>query len=184
MVLRFHSIFSRVRDICALARAHFYFRSHGVRAGPGCRLLTGVRFRSTDSGSAIFGRNVLVDRFADITVKYGSLEIGARSYIGQFSVICARDSITIGTDCLVAEHVTIRDQDHVFGLGLNTPQAGFSTAPVVVGNNVWIGAKATITKGVRIGNNSVVASNSVVTRDVPENTVVAGVPARVLREIA
>jgi acetyltransferase-like isoleucine patch superfamily enzyme len=83
----------------------------------------------------------------------------------------------------IAEHVKIRDQDHVFGLGLKPSQAGFSTAPVFIGDNVWIGAKATITKGVKIGNNCVVGANSVVTCDVPANSVVVGAPARVVRKI-
>ena len=79
--------------------------------------------------------------------------------------------------------MSIRDQDHRFGHGLTTAKAGFTTAPILIGNNVWIGAKATVIKGVTIGDNVVVAANSVVTHDIPSNVVVAGVPARILREI-
>lgn len=64
-----------------------------------------------------------------------------------------------------------------------TARAGFLTAPIVIGNNVWIGAKATVTKGVSIGDNSVIAANAVVTRDIPAGTLAAGVPARVIRRI-
>jgi acetyltransferase-like isoleucine patch superfamily enzyme len=53
----------------------------------------------------------------------------------------------------------------------------------VIGNNVWIGAKATVTKGVTIGDNVVIGANSVVTRDIPPNSVAAGAPARVIRSI-
>ena len=84
---------------------------------------------------------------------------------------------------MIAEHVTVRDQDHNFGAGVETIESGFTTAAIEIGNNVWIGAKATITKGVKIGNNSVVGANSVVTRDVPPDTVVAGSPAIILRKI-
>lgn len=142
-----------------------------------------VRLRATDGGTARLADAVSIDRFADITVKYGYLEIGARSYIGQYSVICARDRIVIGTDSLIAEHVTIRDQDHTFGLGLTTGRAGFTTAPIQIGNNVWIGAKVTVTKGVTIGDNVVIGANSVVTRDIPANSVAVGAPARVIRKI-
>lgn len=142
-----------------------------------------VRLRATDGGSARLERGVAIDRFVDITVKHGRLEIGARSYVGQCSVICARDRIDIGADCLIAEHVTIRDQDHRFGPGLIAAQAGFTTAPVTIGNNVWIGAKSTVTKGVTIGDNVVIGANSVVTRDIPPNSVAAGIPARVIRGI-
>lgn len=142
-----------------------------------------VRLRATDGGIARLADAVSIDRFADITVKYGHLEIGARSYIGQYSVICARDMIVIGADSLIAEHVTIRDHDHSFGLGLTTARAGFTTAPIQIGNNVWIGAKATVTKGVTIGDNVVIGANSVVTRDIPANSVAVGAPARVIRKI-
>lgn len=158
-------------------------KSSGVDVTGRVTIARHVRLRVTDGATARLVDGVAIDRFADITAKHGLLEIGERSYIGQYSVICAREMIRIGTDCLIAEHVTIRDQDHVFGSGLTTAQAGFSTAPVVIGDNVWIGAKATITKGVKIGSNSVVAANSVVTRDIPENTVVAGAPARFVRNI-
>lgn len=142
-----------------------------------------VRLRVTDGGSAVLQDGVSFDRFVDVTVKYGQLEIGARSYIGSGSVICARDQVTIGTDCLIAEYVTIRDQDHRFGPGLLSSQAGFTTAPVKIGNNVWIGAKATVTKGVTIGDNVVIGANSVVARDIPSNCVAVGMPARVIRDI-
>lgn len=142
-----------------------------------------VRLRTTDGGTARLGHLMVIDRFADITVKRGILEIGARSFIGQYSVICARQAITIGADCLIAEHVTIRDQDHCYGSGLTTAQAGFTTSPITIGNNVWIGAKVTITKGVTIGDNSVIGANSVVTRDIPAGSVAFGVPARVIRTI-
>lgn len=143
-----------------------------------------VRLRATDGGTARLGHGVSIDRFADITVKNGRLEIGSNSYIGQHSVICARQAITIGSDCLIAEHVTIRDQDHRFGPGLITARAGFNSAPVMIGNNVWIGAKATVTKGVTIGDNAVIGANSVVNRDIPSNSVAVGIPARVIRRIA
>lgn len=147
------------------------------------KLSRGVRLRATDGARIHLGDGVAIDRFADITAKYGRLEIGARSHIGQFSVICARDAVTIGNDCLIAEHVTIRDQDHRFGADLVTAKAGFITRPVAIGNNVWIGAKATVTKGVTIGDNVVIGANSVVTRDVPANSVAIGAPARVVRTI-
>src|SRR6056300_1411312 len=64
-----------------------------------------VRLRATDGAIAHLAEDVVIDRFADITAKYGLLEIGARCYIGEYSVICARDAFLIGADCLIAEHV-------------------------------------------------------------------------------
>lgn len=140
-----------------------------------------ARFRVTDGGVIVLGAAVSVDRYADITVKRGKMRIGSGTYVGQGSVICSRDSIFIGDNCLIAERVTIRDQDHNFGIGLITSEAGFSTSPICIGDNVWIGANCTITKGVTIGSNSVIAANSVVTKDVPANAVYGGVPAKAIR---
>ncbi len=142
-----------------------------------------VRLRATDGAIARLAEGVVIGRLADITAKYGQLDIGARSYLGPNCVICARESITIGADCLIAEHVTIRDQDHRFGPGAITALAGFETSPVTIGNNVWIGAKTTVTKGVTIGDNAVIGANSVVTHNIPQQSVAVGVPARVIRTI-
>lgn len=153
---------------------------------PGCqsegvvKIARGVRLRITDGGSAKLADGVTLDRFTDVKVKHGKLEIGANTYIGQNSVICVLEAISIGVDCLIAEHVTIRDQDHRFGPGKITAKSGFTVAPVIIGDNVWIGAKCTITKGVTIGSNAVIGANSVVTRDVLPHSVVVGIPARTI----
>jgi len=174
---------ARISPAFGWIRLRLFMQSRSMMFGTGCSIATGVRVRATDGARAIFGSGVSIDRYADITAKFGDLAIGDGTYIGQFAVICAREKITIGPDCLIAEHVTVRDQDHGFGVGLKTITAGFTTAPVEIGQNVWIGAKTTITKGVKIGDNSVVGANSVVTGDVPPNTIVAGAPACVLRAI-
>ena len=139
--------------------------------------------RATDGAKIIFGNHVTIDRFTDLNAKHGFLLIGSRTYVGQFCVICARKDIRIGTDCLIAEHVTIRDQDHIFRGRKPTRASGFVTAPIRIGDNVWLGAKVTVLKGITIGDNSVIGANSVVTRNIPANSVAVGNPARVIRKI-
>ena len=131
-------------------------------------------------GRLFIGRSGKIDRFATLLVRDGELTIGARAHVGIGSVIVCRDSITIGDDALIAEYVTIRDQDHRYGGPQVTARNGFETGPIVIGNNVWIGAKATITQGVTIGDNAVVAAGAVVTRDVPSGAIVGGIPARII----
>lgn len=152
--------------------------------GNDVRLSRLVAIQISDGGRLELGRLSHLDRAVCVTAKFGNLMIGQNAFIGQGTIIVARESITIGDDVLIAEYVTIRDQDHRFGGPEPTARNGFDTAPIVIGNNVWIGAKATITKGVTIGDNSVIGANSVVTSDIPPNVVAAGVPARVIRSIA
>ena len=177
------AILIRLRQTVSRGRLMLLAASDEFEIGRGCSLSSGVRLRATDGGRVSLSDGVVIDRFADITIQHGRLEIGRRSYIGQFSVICARHDIRIGANCLIAEHVTIRDQNHRFGPGLTTAQAGFTTAPITIGNNVWIGAKVTIVKGVTIGEGAVIGANSVVTNDIPANSVAVGIPARVIRKI-
>jgi acetyltransferase-like isoleucine patch superfamily enzyme len=90
-------------------------------------------------------------------------------------IICSQ-SITIGDTCMFGPQVAIRDDDeHYIGNGERT-------APVSIGDNVWVGTRAIILKGVTIGDGAVIAAGSVVAKDVPAHSMVGGVPARVIRE--
>lgn len=149
----------------------------GVQAATGVRAGVGAAFAVTDGGWCRLDPNVQISRHATITVKYGQLTVGPGTFIGIGAVITARERIEIGAGCQIAEYVSIRDQDHVVNAdGVSATQ--FSTAPIVIGRNVWIGAKATITKGVKIGDGAVIGAGAVVTRDVPAGKTVVGVPAR------
>ena len=114
----------------------------------------------------------------------GNLKIGDRVSINEYSRVVAFESISIGNNVTIAKFVTIVDHDHTFltsGEGLIMD--GYSTDPIVIGDNVLIGDKVTILKGVSIGMNVVIASNAVVAGDVPDNSLIGGVPARVLRKL-
>ena len=91
--------------------------------------------------------------------------------------ISCKQSIMIGDNVAIGDEVVIRDYDgHEISGNEN------STLPIIIGNRVWIGERATILKGVTIGDGAVIACNAVVTKNVPSNCIVAGVPARVIRE--
>lgn len=137
----------------------------------------------TDNGDFTLGNGSSLSNLSQILVKYGRLSIGKRVHIGIGTVITCRDKITIGDGTLIAEYVTIRDQDHRFGVEEPITDSGFETDPILIGSNVWLGAKATITKGVKIGDNSVIGAGAVVTSDIPPNSVAAGVPAKVIRTL-
>ena len=105
-----------------------------------------------------------------------TLKLGS-GYINHNLNLSCFDSITIGDGVVISENVTLRDSDdHSIALSSHP-----MTQPIVIGNHVWIGMNATILKGVRIGNGSIVAAGAVVTKDVPENVMVGGVPARVIK---
>ena len=99
-------------------------------------------------------------------------------YINGFSQIVCAKNIEIGNDVAIARDVIIRDTDaHDILDGKHQ-----KIKPVKIGNHVWIGAKAMIMKGVTIGDGSIIAAGAIVTKDVPEKCIVAGVPAKIIKE--
>ena len=127
--------------------------------------------------------------------KSGRIRVGQWSYIGHGSRIWSQESVEIGNHVLIAHLVDIHDTDsHPLDhqarradieriLGGRDYASVVKTAPVVIEDDVWIGFKASILKGVRVGRGAVIAAAAVVTKDVPAFTLVAGNPARVLREL-
>ena len=128
-----------------------------------------------------FGERCVLDRFLTVEAE-GRLSVGAGTIFGHHCTLVAMQDLEIGPDCLIANLVDIRDNDHCFA-DLNTPirSQGSSVAPVKIGRNVWLGTKVTVIKGVTIGDNAIVGANAVVTKDIPANAIAVGVPARVIR---
>ena len=111
------------------------------------------------------------------------LTIGNNVSLRRFTTISVRERVTIGDDALIAEMVTIRDHDDAIVPGVLYRTSGFVSAAVEIRRNVRIGNKVTITAGATIGENAIVAANAVVTRDLPANSISAGVPAKPIRSV-
>jgi acetyltransferase-like isoleucine patch superfamily enzyme len=129
-----------------------------------------------------FGRFVWIGDGTKIRCHEGVVEIGPKTVMGQECTISAFQRVRIGEQCVIADRAMFIDFDHgVVEVERSIREQGIYKRDVEVGSNVWIGYGACILRGVRVGDNSIVGTNSVVTRDVPANAVVAGIPARVIR---
>jgi maltose O-acetyltransferase len=114
---------------------------------------------------------------------YGyNIHVGEHFYANFDCVFLDICEIRIGDNCMFAPGVHIYTAAHPLNAKLRISGAEFGK-PVTIGDNVWVGGRAVINPGVTIGNNVVVGSGSVVTKDVPDNVVVAGNPARILKRI-
>ncbi len=106
-----------------------------------------------------------------------TLELGHNSFINSNARIHCFKRIKIGSNTVISEGLTMRDSD---GHSINS-ESFIKTSPIEIGDNVWIGANVTILKGVVIGNGSVIAAGAVVNKDIPENSLAGGVPAKVIK---
>ena len=154
-----------------------------ISVGPRVFLDQGVVLRATDGGRITLGRNVSIGRFARIIARGGNIEIGDDVLVSEGCVIAAMAGVRIGADTQIAEYVTTRDQDHNLApRPIRT--SGFTSAPVTIGRDVWLGAKASVLRGATIGDGAVIGAHAVVRGDIPAFSLAVGVPARVVREMA
>lgn len=110
-----------------------------------------------------------------------NITVGNNVFINQGCHFMDMGGLTIGDDVMIGPKVTLVTAGHPVSPAER--RQGIVMKPIVIGNNVWIGAAATILPGVTIGDGAVVAAGAVVSRDVPANTMAAGVPARVLKQL-
>jgi acetyltransferase-like isoleucine patch superfamily enzyme len=133
-------------------------------------------------GTIRFGRFVWIGDGTKIRCHEGVVEIGDKTVIGQECTISAYQRVRIGEQCVIADRAMFIDFDHgVAEVERPIRVQGIYKRDTVVGSNVWIGYGACVLRGVRVGDNSIIGTNAVVTNDVPANAVVGGVPAKVIR---
>ncbi|MGB3736748.1 MAG: DapH/DapD/GlmU-related protein [Ilumatobacter sp.] len=179
---RLRRVAQRRGDAFALVRARWHLR--GAELGERVRL-RGRPVVISRGDLVIHDRVQIVSTVAQLELVAeagGRLEIGSRSLINFGCSIVALDRVTIGERCLIGPHCMIMDTGfhHVDpARRLDPPESN----PITIEDNVWLGARVIVFPGVTIGENSVVGIGSIVTSDVPPNTVVAGNPARHIRSL-
>jgi acetyltransferase-like isoleucine patch superfamily enzyme len=147
-----------------------------------CFVGPGVRFEIGRDAVVRLGRWSWIGHGTKIRAHEGEVEIGAKSVLGQECTISSFQHVAIGRECILADRVMLIDFDHgVTEVERPIRLQGIYKRDVDVGHNCWIGYGACILRGARLGDNCIVGTSTVVTRDVPANAVVGGVPARVLR---
>jgi acetyltransferase-like isoleucine patch superfamily enzyme len=128
----------------------------------------------------------------------GKIIIGENCYLGEHTRVLASDKIKIGNNVLIAHNCNIFDNDthpidtyerredaeKIIWKGQHDEYSTLRKSPIEIGNDVWIGCNCIILKGVKIGDGSIVAAGSVVTKDVPANVIVGGNPARILKKLS
>ncbi len=147
-----------------------------------CFICPGVKLEIGPAATLRIGRWAWIGHDCKIRVHEGEVRIGAKTVIGQECTISAFQHVSIGRECILADHVMLIDFDHgVTEVERPIRLQGIYKRDVNIGHNVWMGYGACVLRGVTIGENSIVGTSSVVTRDFPANAVLGGSPARLIR---
>ena len=141
-----------------------------------------LQIQISKRGKVRFGRFTWIGDGTKIRCHEGEVEIGPKTVMGQECTISAYKHVRIGQQCVIADRAMFIDFDHGM-VEVERPirLQGIYTRPVEVGSNVWIGYGAAVLRGTTVGDNSVLGTYAVITKDVPANAVVGGIPAQVIR---
>lgn len=173
----YHGVMSRLRNLC--------YRALGVHIqGYVWMRAIEIPFKW---GDITLGKGVALDRSVSLVCggdyrgKGDKLIIHSGTYVNRFTIFDAHEHIEVGHDCMIGPHCYITDADHGKALGKSAKSQPMEKAAVVIEDEVWLGANVVVLPGVRIGKGAVVGAGSVVTRNVPSDAIVIGIPANILR---
>jgi acetyltransferase-like isoleucine patch superfamily enzyme len=147
-----------------------------------CFVCPGVKFEIGKDATVTLGRWAWLGHGCKVRAHEGEVSIGAKSVLGQECTISAFQHVAIGRECIIADRVMMIDFDHgVVEVERPIREQGIYKRNVDIGHNVWIGYGACLLRGVRVGDNAIIGTSSVVTANVPSNAVVGGIPAKLIR---
>lgn len=171
---------AKLRLVVLGINAHLQLR-HADEVGRRVTLRGTLRLRNC--GRMLIGEHVYLDSSVATlelaTAAGGCLEIADHVFVNFGSALVASSHVRIGSGSLIGKHVIVMDTD----LPPDDDAPAQTALPIILEERVWLGNRSTVLKGVRIGHDSVVAAGAVVVDDVPAGVVVAGNPARVIREL-
>ena len=154
-----------------------------TQVGPGARV-RGWPVVENEGGTIRLGKNFCVFSYLAKVQLYagpgGTLEVGDDTFVNNGTILSASTHIRLGDRVNIAPHCVLIDNDFHGTADRSAPP---KMAPIVLEDDVWLGTRVTVLKGVTIGRGSVIASGSVVTKDIPPGVLAGGVPARVLKRL-
>lgn len=171
-----------------LGKGVTFFNSPKIKWGKFLRLGNYVYVSALGRNGVAFGNNVSIGAYSRIIVSTSLNEIGDSIVfgnnvgIGEFAYLGGAGGLTIGDDCIVGQYLSCHPENHNCNdLTQLIRHQGVSRKGIMIGANCWIGSKVTILDGVNIGSGCVIAAGSVVTKSFPENSIIGGVPAKLLK---
>lgn len=180
---KFRSAAARCR--CFVSTLFCYINAFGNPAiviKKNCQFGFSVKLTATDGGVISIGERTKLGDHVQIITQGGRVIIENDVFVGSGSIIVSRENIFIGRDTLIAEYVVIRDQDHSFD-SRPVRSSGFHTSPVYIGQDVWVGCKASILRGSHVGDRCVIGAHALVKSYMPDDMLAVGIPARAVKRL-
>ena len=167
-----------------------FFHVSNIRLGKWVKLDDHVYLSGLGKGKLTLGDNVGIGAYSRLIIStsfnnLGShITIGNNVGLGEFAYLGGGGGLEIGDNCIIGQYLSCHPENHNYEDTTKLiREQGVSRQGIKIGKNCWIGSKVTILDGVTIGNNCVIAAGSVVTKSMPSNTVIGGLPAKVLKMI-
>lgn len=166
-----------------------FFNVPKIKFGKFLKLGNHVSVSSLSKNGITFGNNVSIGAFSRIIVSTSlnnignQINIGDHVGIGEFAYLGGAGGLTIGEECIVGQYFSCHPENHIYdNLNKSIRHQGVTRKGIEIGKNCWIGSKVTILDGVQLGNGCIIAAGSVVTKSFPNNAVIGGVPAKLIKE--
>lgn len=165
-----------------------FFNLKKIQFGEYMKLGDHVKLSALGTEGIRIGNNFSLGDFGRVVVSTSlnnlgkSIQIGNNVGIGEFAYLGGAGGLEIGDDCIVGQYFSCHPENHVF-TDLETPirLQGVTRKGIKINNNCWIGSKVSILDGVEIGDSCIIAAGAVVTKSFPKNSVIGGVPARLIK---
>lgn len=181
-------LFGKLPNKLFLGRNVRFFNIRNIKMGAYLQLEDGVYLSSLGKKPIQFGNNVRIGAHSRIITSTSFNDIGEEIIIGnnvgigEFSYLGGAGGLEIGDDCIIGQYFSCHPENHNFqDDGALIRLQGVSRKGIKIGRNCWIGSKVTILDGVKIGDNCVIAAGAVVNKSMPADSIIGGVPARVLK---
>lgn len=182
--------YGKIPRMLFLGKGVRFFHVSNMKFGKFVQIHEGAYLGALGKGALEIGDNVNIGAFSRIEISQTwadpgeFIRIGNNVGLGDFSHLGGAGGLEIGDDCIIGAYLSCHPENHVFDDPTKPIRLqGVTRKGIIIGNNCWIGAKVTILDGVTIGDNCVLAAGAVITKSMPANCIVGGVPAKVIKTI-
>ena len=174
--------------MASLGKHVHFFNSGKISFGKFMKLGNNIQISALSKNGITIGNSVSIGSFSRIIVSTSFNQIGEHIKIGnsvglgEFAYLGGAGGLEIGDECIIGQYFSCHPENHITtDLDLPIRQQGVTRKGIKIGKNCWIGSKVTILDGVEIGEGCVIAAGAVINKSFPKNTIIGGVPARILK---